>query len=304
MIRFSIMYQEKLIAIYFFICEKYEKELKYQCMRFSNNAAPAFTDEEVLTIYFFAMIEERRFRINEIHSFAMRYLGSWFPKLPSYQAYNNRLNRLVNAVQALSVEILEQYIPLNCDMTKNLVDSFPIVTCSGKRQGKVADEITDKGYCSTKSMYYYGLKMHVLSYNREKTIPWPESIVLTKASESDLTTFKEYWGNWLDRNFFGDKIYNSEDWFENMEEKYGSKMYTPVKAVKGESEWYKQFNRAANDLFSKAVSTVRQPIESSFNWLIEKTDIQTASKVRSTKGLLLHVFGRIAAAFLYIALNP
>jgi len=24
------MYQEKLIAIYFFICERYEKELKYQ----------------------------------------------------------------------------------------------------------------------------------------------------------------------------------------------------------------------------------------------------------------------------------
>ncbi|NCD67848.1 transposase, partial [Mucilaginibacter sp. R11] len=30
------------------------------------------------------------------------------------------------------------------------------------------------------------------------------------------------------------------------------------------------------------------------------TDIQRASKVRSTKGLLIHVFGKIAAAFIYL----
>jgi len=41
-----------------------------------------------------------------------------------------------------------------------------------------------------------------------------------------------------------------------------------------------------------------------FNWLIEKTDIQTASKVRSTKGLLVHVFGKIAAAFIHCIFNP
>ena len=49
-----------------------------------------------------------------------------------------------------------------------------------------------------------------------------------------------------------------------------------------------------------AVSVVRQPIESLFNWLIEKTDFQRASKVRSTKGLIVHVFGKIAAAFIYL----
>jgi hypothetical protein len=53
-------------------------------------------------------------------------------------------------------------------------------------------------------------------------------------------------------------------------------------------------------LFSKAVSSVRQPIESLFNWLIEKTNIQKASKVRSTKGLLTFVCGRIAAAFIHL----
>ena len=81
-------------------------------------------------------------------------------------------------------------------------------------------------------------------------------------------------------------------------------MLTPVKGIKGQSEREKQFDKAANDLFSTAVSVVSQPIKSLFNWLIEKTDFQRASKVRSTKGLIVHVFGRIAAAFIYLIFNP
>lgn len=49
---------------------------------------------------------------------------------------------------------------------------------------------------------------------------------------------------------------------------------------------------------SQAVSKVRQPIESFFNWLNEKTEIQKASKVRATKGLLVHTFGKLAIALL------
>jgi len=45
---------------------------------------------------------------------------------------------------------------------------------------------------------------------------------------------------------------------------------------------------------------VRQPVESFFNWLNEKTQIQNAQKVRATKGLAVHVFGKIAAAFIYL----
>jgi hypothetical protein len=81
-----------------------------------------------------------------------------------------------------------------------------------------------------------------------------------------------------------------------------SKVLTPVKAVKNQPEIMNQWGKAANDLYSRAVSRVRQPIESLFNWIIEKIDIQRASKVRSTKGLLAHVFGRIIAAFIFFSL--
>jgi hypothetical protein len=49
---------------------------------------------------------------------------------------------------------------------------------------------------------------------------------------------------------------------------------------------------------------MRQPIESLFNWINEKTGIQQASKVRSYRGLLVHAFGRLAAAMLLLAFNP
>jgi hypothetical protein len=48
---------------------------------------------------------------------------------------------------------------------------------------------------------------------------------------------------------------------------------------------------------------VRQPIESLFNWIQEKTNIQAASKVRSYKGLTVHVFGRLAAAMFMMVFN-
>ena len=159
-------------------------------------------------------------------------------------------------------------------------------------------------YCSTKHLYYYGVKLHVLGWKREGGLPWPESIIVTNAAENDLTVFKENWNELADHNFYGDKIYHNKEWFEVLDSRQNSKMFTPVKAIKGMCDRMRQFDRAANDLYSKAVSTIRQPIESFFNWLIEKTDIQRASKVRSTKGLLIHVFGRIAVAFISCIFNP
>jgi hypothetical protein len=59
----------------------------------------------------------------------------------------------------------------------------------------------------------------------------------------------------------------------------------------------------ADQWLSRAVRQVRQPIESLFNWINEKTGIQKASKVRSSSGLLVPVFGRWAAA-MFILVFP
>ena len=57
----------KLVAIYLYICDLYNSTLKFECQRFSNNAKPDFTDQELMTIYLFVGYEQRYFQINEIH---------------------------------------------------------------------------------------------------------------------------------------------------------------------------------------------------------------------------------------------
>ena len=290
----------KLIAIYLYICKLYNEELQYLCQRYTNNDKPNFTDQEIMTLYLFTVQQEQRFSVSQVYAFADQYLRSWFPDLPSYKAFNNRLNRLSEAFKAVAAHSCSTFIPAECDIDVSLLDSMPIITCSGKRNAKVATEITDKGYCSTKSMYYYGLKLHALAFYGKKRLPFPEQVVITPASENDLNVFKQDWGNIPNRTFYGDKIYNDMTFFKDLDININSTMFTPVKGVKGQSEVIKQRDKAADDLFSKAVSTIRQPIEALFNWLIVKTDIQRASKVRSTNGLLVHVFGKIAAAFIYL----
>lgn len=290
----------KLIAIYLYICKLYNEELQYLCQRYTNNDKPDFTDQEIMTLYLFTVQEEQRFSVSQIYAFADQYLRSWFPALPSYKAFSNRLNRLSEAFKAIAAHSFSTFIPPECDTDVSLLDSMPIITCSGKRNAKVATEITDKGYCSTKSMFYYGLKLHALAFHGPKRLPFPEQVVITPASENDLNVFKQDWGSIPNRTFYGDKIYNDTDFFKDLAINTNSVMLTPVKGIKGQPEVIKQRDKAANDLFSTAVSTIRQPIESLFNWLIAKTDIQRASKIRSTKGLLVHVFGKIAAAFIYL----
>lgn len=298
------MFEAKLIALYSYVEERYEAELKYHCMRFSNNSNPIFSDVEAITVYLYCVREEKRLLIKDIHRFANRYLLSWFPRLPSYQAFNNRMNRLCSVLQHLSQELILQNIPADADRSITLTDSVPIITCSGKRDGKVARSITAKGFCSTKGIYYYGLKLHLSGHSRTGTLPYPCSVVLSGAQENDLTVLKEHDSHHSHSTLFADKAYRDKAYWARLFEQKRVAMLTPAQPVKGQSRWQTDFDRAGNDLYSRAVSRIRQPVESLFNWLIEHTDIQRASKVRSTKGLLVHVFGKLAAAFSYIILNP
>src|SRR5476651_790327 len=142
----------RLIAIYLYICKLHNEELKYLSQRYTNNDNPEFTDQEIMTIYLFSVQQEQRFNISQIYDYADQYLRSWFPALPSYQAFNNRLNRLSEAFKVVAAHSFKTFVPLECNTDVSLLDSMPIMTCSGKRSGKVAAEITDKGYCSTKSL--------------------------------------------------------------------------------------------------------------------------------------------------------
>lgn len=221
----------KLISLYMYICDAYKSSLRLCCQRFNNNSSPEFTDEEVLTIYLFCGYYQRFFGIKEIHTFAKEYLSSWFPKLPFYQTFNVRLNRLSEAFKVLVKTMIQSISPKDCDSLLSIVDSMPVVICKGKnREGKGATEITSKGYCSTKNMYYYGMKLHMIGERREDTIPFPEILAIAPASENDLTVFKSECVPYLaGKTVLADKIYCDFSFFN---EDNPVKMLTPKRRLR------------------------------------------------------------------------
>ncbi len=158
----------QLIQLYFYVGEIYEEELQWHFMRFTKNQAePVFTDQELLTTYLFSMAVERRFRIKDIHEYVYHHWLDWFPQLPSYSAYNARLNRLASVFPILVKQLTLRYgAAFNEQSVVSLTDSMPIITCNGKRKGKVAPELCDKGYNSTKGMYFFGVKLHSIGFHR------------------------------------------------------------------------------------------------------------------------------------------
>ena len=292
----------QLIQLYFYVCEIYEEELKKHCMRYTKNQVePDFTDQELLTTYLFSVAFERRFRIKDIYDYIFHHWLDYFPDLPSYAAYNARLNRLASVFPALVQNLQTKCAAGQVDSQSfiSLTDSMPIITCSGKRQGKVAKELCEKGYNSTKNMYYYGVKLHGIGFSQPGSLPIIEILQIGSAAEHDLQAQRQFLEQIANRAVFGDKAFCCET-IKQLFTEFGGELLTPIKYKKGQPLRDRQQRKAFDDLYSKAVSKIRQPIESFFNWLIEHTDIQRASKVRSTKGLIVHVFGKIAAALILL----
>jgi hypothetical protein len=291
-----------LIRIYFHVCGKYKEQLCWEVQRFSNNSQPAdiITDEELITIYLFCVAYEEKYKIKSMYHHIKNHWHSWFPILPSYQAFNARLNRLCDAFCVLMTEFFNSLSVCSDKLKVLLGDSFPVITCSHKRRGKVATELTDKGFCATKKLHYYGAKVHMLGLQRPGTIPFPQYVEVTAASVHDLTALRNTLEITAVDACILDKAYADTELSKQML-KNNNVLLTPMKDKRGWEAMFKQREQAFNDLFNTAVATVRQPIESLFNWINELTQIQNAAKVRSANGLKLHLYGKLAAALMIMS---
>ncbi|MDI9365556.1 MAG: transposase [Flavobacterium sp.] len=290
-----------LIKLYFHVCDKYKEELCFEVQRHSNNHKQEgiITDEELLTIYLFCVAYEDKYKIKSMYKYIKNHWHSWFPLLPSYQAFNSRLNNLCDAFPILLIDFMNR-ISINSDNLKILLgDSLPVITCSHKRSGKVAKELTAKGFCATKNLHYYGVKIHLLGLRRASIIPLPQYIEITPANVHDLTALRNILETIKADISILDKAYADAD-LEKQMKKNEYILLTPIKDKKGWGAALKQNDQAFIDVFNKAVSTVKQPIESLFNWINELTQIQNASKVRSAKGLKLHLYGKLTVALMII----
>jgi hypothetical protein len=285
--------EQQLIELYLLICRAYDNQpdLKYQRL---SNFRPRCTDEELLTMYLFGHLQgfsqQRR-----IYQYMRQHWYAWFPALPSYQAFNRRLNELVPAFEHLISSALSPCVAELASSADRLIDSMPVMLAKGSRSSaaRVAPEVADKGFCVSKQSYYYGMKLHAIALRRRQQLPLPALLHLSRASQHDLTALRELNPDLGECVLFGDKAYADEE-TKTVFAARGTHLITPYKRKCNEPI------TAAPALWSRFVSSVRQPLESLFGWLIQRTNIQNASRVRSTKGLLVHCYGKLAVACLLL----
>ena len=287
-----------LITLFCYVSDKFTIDLSDLTRRFSNNHKPVFTDSELVATFLFGVLKKIR-DIKDIHGFICTYYGEWFPNIPTYEKYVYRLSRVCSAFPYLCEHIINDFSKRDLVDSIQMIDSMPIIMANQKRssKAKVASHFANKGCCSSKGIYYYGVKLHVIATKRDATLPLPEYLLLTPASDHDLTVLERIAPNLLGKHLYADKAYLKDSLLTALAEN-NSNLLTPVKKEKGQ-EYLDLFQQ----LFSTSVSKVRQPIESLFNWLDEKTGIQKASKIRSFNGLLIHVYGRLTAALFLMVFN-
>ena len=181
-------WQNQLISLYLFVCKQYRENLSGSCERMTNYADLKFSDEEVITLYLYGIMEGYH-TIKSIHHYARKHLMSWFPNLPGYGAFDQRINQIHDVFIPLVDFISGELTRLShAPALVGLTDAMPIIMAQRGRRfhAKVAPEIATKnGYCATKKLYYYGVKLHVVASRNSGKLPTPVCIGLTDAGMND-----------------------------------------------------------------------------------------------------------------------
>lgn len=283
--------ENQLIQIYLFVCQIYDTCSATCFQRMSNNSEPLFTDQELMTIWFFAHLNGFSQK-KQMHSFIKNYWSDWFPRFPAYQTFVYRLNQLEPSFQTIGKSLLAALHCAPLPEVDRIVDSLPVMLAQQGHSysAKVARPIADAGFCAAKKMRFHGVRLHFVATRNSGRLPKPACIWLREASAHDSRAFENQQLQLPETTLFGDLAYPSRRIIALLKEQ-NTNLIAPKKKPKG-----KELS-AAEKHYNRLVAKFRQPIESLFNWIIEKTDIQKASKVRSTDALLIHCWGKLAFAF-------
>jgi len=165
------MKEIQIIKLYCAVCQIYCSITARDCQRLSNNFCPKFSDEECITISLWG-IANQKFEVKAVYDFIKEYWEGWFPDLPSYQNFNRRICNLCGVFEQIAAYLITES-GIDFSVIDYILDSMPVIVANEKRSGtaKTAGELCDKGYCASKKMYYYGVKLHALVQKQYQALP-------------------------------------------------------------------------------------------------------------------------------------
>ena len=290
--------ENQLIELYLFACHIYDTRAKTCFQRLSNNARPDFTDQELVAIYLFGHWQGL-FEKKAIHRLIDQYWRHYFPHLPAYQTFVARLNLLEQTFQTIGGYLNERLAESRQPEVDHIIDSVPVMLARGGHayRARVARETANLGYCASKKTYFHGIRLHTVAQRRCGALPLPAQVWLREGSCHDLQSIREQAIALPASALIGDRAF-PDPTLQQMLAEQGTTLLAVSKKPKG-----KELS-AAEKYYNRLVSRLRQPIESLFNWLIDKTDIQRAGTVRSTEGLMVHCWGKLTFAAYLLVFNP
>src|SRR5215212_10341765 len=286
-----------LIEIYLFVCHVYDTSSETCYQRLSNNREPEFTDQELITIWFFAHFEGC-FEKKKMHQLILKYWRDCFPRLPSYQTFVLRINRLEPTFQTFGALLSNALGATRTPEIDHLVDSLPVMLAQHGHsyRARVGREVADVGYCAAKKTRFHGVRLHLIAQRRPASLPLPSQVWLCAASHHDSQAFLQQQPALVTTELFGDLAYPTPQIITHLQAQQ-TRLIAPQKKPKGKELTLDE------KYYNRLVRRIRQPVESLFNWIQEKTGIQRASKVRSTDALIIHCWGKLAVAFFLLVFN-
>ena len=259
--------ENQLIHLYLFVCQTYDTSSETCFQRLCNNAKPLFTDQELITIWFFAHLEGR-FEKKKMHSLILKYWRDWFPRLPSYQTFVLRLNRLEPTFQTFGALLSDRLATRQTPEIDHIVDSLPVMLAQHGHsyRARVGREFADVGFCAAKKTRFHGVRLHLIAHRRQGRLPLPNQVWLCAASHHDSKAFLQQQPELPTTELFGDLAYPTPEIIAHLKEQQ-TRLIAPQKKPKGKelTDDEKYYNRL--------VRRIRQPVESLFNWIQEKTGI-------------------------------
>ncbi len=117
------------------------------------------------------------------------------------------------------------------------MDSCPVILAKGPRSGhaKVATELCEKSYNSSRDEWYYAVKLHAFVSRYTGHLPTPLTLMVSDSAIHDLTAAKQIIEDGLSLNpgcLFADKAYIDAAWADSLMQNHAIRIFTPRKNIK------------------------------------------------------------------------